>query len=213
MVRRIGLYGGSFDPIHNGHLIVARAIVERLDLERVIFLPTANPPHKADEDLAAADDRAEMVKLAIRDEPVFDYSDFDLARKGPSYTIDTVTHFRKQLGRRAALHWIIGADLLAELSAWRQAATLVDTCRVVTAARAGPQQIAWDRLRATLSETQIENLQKDVLDTPVIQISSTDIRHRVRHGRSIRFLVPDPVREYVEKHGLYRMFSPRDSSA
>ncbi len=208
MSGRIGLYGGSFNPVHCGHLIVARAIAEQLDLERVIFLPSARPPHKADEVLLDHRHRARMVKLAIRDEPRFEFSDFDLARTDPSYTIDTVAHFRKLLGPETALHWIIGADSLAELTTWYRVSSLVDACRIVTAVRAGWEQIAWDELRGTLSEAQLASLQAGVLETPVVEISSTDIRGRVRAGRSIRYLVPDCVRSYIARRALYRSPPP-----
>lgn len=204
MVERVGLYGGSFDPIHNGHLIVARAIAERLDLMRVVFLPSANPPHKSGEVLAEAGHRAEMVKLAIKGEPIFDYSDYDLTRSGPSYTIDTVNHFLGQLGPDVLLHWIIGADSLADLATWREVATLVDKCKIVTAARPGWQEAECDRLGSMLTEAQIQSLQAGVLGTPEIEISSTDIRRRISEGRSVRFLVPDAVRTHIRDHQLYR---------
>jgi len=204
MVERIGLYGGSFDPIHHGHLIVARAIAERLGLNRVIFLPSANPPHKLGEALADAQHRTKMVDLAIRDEPIFCFSDYDLTRNGPSFTIETVTHFREQLDSDAVLHWIIGADSLPDLTTWHKAAMLVDACKIVTAARSGWREVDWDRLNSTLTDVQIQRLQTGVLETPVVEISSTDIRQRVAQGQSIRFLVPDTVRAYIEKHGLYR---------
>lgn len=204
MPTRIGLYGGSFDPIHNGHLIVARAIAERLGLERVIFLPSATPPHKPEEELLDPAHRAEMVKLAIQDEPSFEFSDFDLTRSGPSYTIDTVMHFRRLLGRDADLHWIIGADSLPEIITWYRASALVDACHVITAARGGWEQIDWNEFRKALSESQIAGLEAGVLDTPVVEIASTDIRRRIREGRSIRYLVPETVRSYIAEHGLYR---------
>ena len=204
MPTRIGLYGGSFDPIHNGHLIVARAIAERVGLERVIFLPSATPPHKPEEELLDPARRAEMVKLAIQDEPSFEFSDFDLTRSGPSYTIDTVAHFRQLLGREAGLHWIIGADSLPEIATWYRVSALVDACHVITAARRGWGQIDWDEFRKTLSESQIAGLAAGMVDTPVIEIASTDIRRRIREGRSIRYLVPETVRSYIAEHGLYR---------
>jgi len=205
MTRRIGLYGGSFNPIHHGHLIVARAVAEGLDLDRVIFLPSNRPPHKQARALLNAEHRAEMVRLAIKDEILFEFSDFDLVRDGPSYTIDTVTHFRTQLGPDVDLHWIIGADSLAELTTWRRVGDLVDSCRIVTAARPGSDgKINWDQLRSALSETQLAALRSGVVETPLIDISSTDIRRRVRDGRSIRALVPDPVRCYIDEHELYR---------
>ena len=137
MAERIALYGGSFNPIHSGHLIIARAVAEQLDLTRVILLPSKHPPHKQAEALLDAAHRAEMVRLAIPDEPLFEFSDFDLTRDGPSYTVETVAHFRKSLGAAVELFWIIGADSLAELSTWHRVCDLVDTCRIITAARPG----------------------------------------------------------------------------
>lgn len=204
MAQSIGLFGGSFNPIHCGHLIVARAVAEQLALDSVIFLPSANPPHKEGEALLDARHRAEMVKRAIAEEPVFDFSEFDLLRDGPSYTIDTVNHFRAVLGGDVGLYWIIGTDSLVELSAWHRVSDLVNACQIVTAARTG-----WDRrnlsdLSPTLDPRHRQRLLANVLGTPVIEISSTDIRRRIQEARSIRFLVPGVVRRYIEEHGLYR---------
>jgi nicotinate-nucleotide adenylyltransferase len=204
MAQRVGLFGGSFNPIHNGHLIVARAVAERLKLDHVILLPSARPPHKGDRKLLDGENRAALVKLAIIDEPLFEFSDFDLTREGPSYTIDTVMHFRESLGPQAALHWIIGADSLSELTTWHRVRDLVDACRIVTAARPGWDTMDWAPFRAMLSDAQVAAIQAGVLPTPRIDISSTDIRRRVREGRSIRYLVPDIVRSYIETNDLYR---------
>ena len=202
---RVGLYGGTFDPVHCGHLIIARAVQEQALLERIIFLPSASPPHKQGAGLLACEHRAEMVRLAIADEPELSFSDFDLTREGPSYTVDTVLHFRKTLGDDVALHWIIGADSLAELMTWHRVSELVDACRIVTAGRVGWDRESWSALRAELNEVQVQRLEADVLDTPVIQISSTEIRDRIRRGLSVRFLVPDAVLGYIDAHGLYRL--------
>ena len=204
MAQRVGLYGGSFNPIHHGHLIVARAVAERLRLDRVILLPSARPPHKGDRKLLDAQHRAAMVKLAIEGEPLFEFSDFDLIRDGPSYTIDTVTHFGELLVAKVELHWIIGADSLAELTTWYRVPDLVNACRIITAARPGWDAIDWTPLRAVLSDAQVAALQAGILPTPPIDISSTDIRRRVREGRSIRYLVPESVRLYTERNALYR---------
>ncbi len=203
MALRIGLYGGSFDPIHHGHLIVARAVAEQLELDRVIFLPSARPPHKDGDNLAPTAHRAALVKLAIAGEPRFEFSDYDLTRGGPSYTIDTVQHFRKVLGDQVVLHWIIGTDSLAELTTWHRIDALIEACRVVTAARGGVESVEWDALASALSEKQVADLKAGVLETPVIDISATDIRARIGTGRSIRFLVPGAVRAYIEEHALY----------
>ncbi len=212
MAEAIGLFGGSFDPIHHGHLIVARAIFEQLGLERMIFLPSASPPHKEAHDLTEAAHRAEMVKLAIEDEPGFAFSDFDLSRSGPTYTIDTIAHFRAHAGRGVGLCWIIGADSLADLPSWHRVSALVDECRIVTAARPGWTGMDWDKLHGVLRDEQIARLRHGVFETPRLEISSTDIRRRVFEGRSIRYLVPDCVRDYIESHQLYRRPSTASST-
>ncbi|HNQ22358.1 MAG TPA: nicotinate-nucleotide adenylyltransferase [Phycisphaerae bacterium] len=204
MSQRIGLYGGSFDPIHHGHLIIARSVAEHRSLDRVILLPSLLPPHKQTTHLSPPHHRAEMVRLAIAGEPLFELSDYDLTRPGPSYTIDTVAHFRSALGAATDLFWIIGADSLAELPTWHQAVELVDACHIITARRAGDLAPDWDHLRAALGAPVVERLRAGLLDTPVIDISATDVRRRVREGRSIRYLVPAPVGDYIAHHDLYR---------
>jgi nicotinate-nucleotide adenylyltransferase len=226
---RVALFGGSFDPIHFGHLIVARSVAEPLELDRVVFLPSAHPPHKGAGDLALSEHRAAMVKLAIAGEPLFEFSDFDLTRPGPTYTIETVEHFMRQGGSKAPrddgqspngerwrggtphggdadffLGWIIGADSLMELPTWRRPGALVDTCRIITATRPGYDAIDWHKLAEVFSPAQIKRLRQGVVETPRIDISSTDLRRRIREGRSIRFLVPEPVREYIERARLYQ---------
>jgi nicotinate-nucleotide adenylyltransferase len=204
MAKRIALFGGSFNPIHNGHLIIARAIAERLRLERVILLPSKRPPHKQAVPLLDPRHRAEMVRLAIQDEALFELSDFDMTREGPSYTIDTVAHFHEELSPDVELHWIIGADSLAELSTWHRASELVDSCRIITAVRPGSADIDWQELGTLLTEEQIARLKAGVVQSPMIDISSTDIRERVRQGQSVRYLVPDQVWKYLDKNGLYQ---------
>ncbi len=203
MPQSIALFGGSFDPVHCGHLIVARCLAETLGLHRVILLPCARPPHKSAGTLADGDHRAAMVRAAIADEELFAFSDFDLRREGLAYTIDTVEHFRGEFGPGAKPAWIIGADSLSELTTWHRAGALVDACRIVTALRPGSEAINWAHLRATFSAEQITSLQNGVVSTPLIDISSTEVRRRVREGRSIRYLVPDTVREYIAAHRLY----------
>ena len=204
MAEQVGLLGGSFDPIHNGHLSIARAVAERLALDRVIFLPSANPPHKAADRLSDAGHRAAMVRLAIAGEPLFDFSDYDLTRSGPSYTIDTVAHFHRLLGPDVGLFWIIGGDSLTELAAWHRVRDLVDDCRIVTAGRPGWTTTDWSRLQTVLTNEQITRLRADVLDTPLVDISSTDIRNRVRQSQSIAHLVPEEIRCYIDVQRLYR---------
>ncbi len=204
MSKRIGLFGGSFNPIHCGHLIVARAIAEKLDLERVILLPSLNPPHKGDRKLLDAGHRAEMVKLAIAGEPLFEFSDYDLTRGGPSYTIDTVLHFRKALAADVELFWLIGADSLSELTTWHRVPELIDACHITTAHRPGSDAIDWKELGTGLTKARVARLRAGVVNTPRIEISSTDVRRRLRAGLSVRYLVPDRVYAYILCHRLYR---------
>ncbi len=203
MAESIGLFGGSFDPIHNGHLITARAVAERLSLDRVIFLPAANPPHKLDRTLIATEHRAEMVRLAIKDEPRFAFSDFDLSREGLTYTIDTVAHFQSELGQGASLYWIIGADALADLPSWHRIQDLVDACHITSAARPGWTLEVSESLRRVLTPEQIEKLRRGIMATPMMDIGATDIRNRLRAGLSVRYFVPDAVRDYIEQHHAY----------
>lgn len=202
-MERVGLFGGSFNPIHHGHLIAARAVAESAGLARVVFLPCRQPPHKHENDLLDGARRGEMVKLAIAGEPIFSFSDYDLTRQGPSFTIDTVRHFRAELGRDAELCWIIGADSLRELPTWRCVTELVEECRIITAARPGWTIDVWDDLRNTFTDEQVAGLRSGVMETLLIDISATDIRWRISSGRSVRYLMPDEVISYVRENNLY----------
>lgn len=199
----IALFGGTFDPIHHGHLIVARAVLEQLDYERLVLIPSPNPPHKIGHDLSDASHRLEMARLAVEGEPRFEVSDCEIRRTGLSYTILTVESIRQVVSLDVPLAWIIGADSLPELHSWYRIADLVEACRIVTAVRPGYEVPDLEPLRRTLSAAQIERLCRDVLPTPSIDISSTQIRRRVRQGFSIRYLLPESVRGYIEQHGLY----------
>ncbi len=210
MATQIALFGGSFDPIHHGHLIAARAVAERLGLNRVILLPSAHPPHKSPADLTDASVRAEMVRLAVAEDPLFDVSDYDLARTGPSFTFDTIEHFQGEFGCNTRVFWLIGADSLPDLPSWHRAAELVERCPIITAARPGWSGLDWARLGVTFTDAQIGRLESGIVETPLVEVSSTDIRSRVRNGQSIRYLVPDCIREFIQTRRVYR--DPRRDS-
>ena len=222
----VALFGGTFDPIHCGHLIVARCVLERLSLDEVTFIPSANPPHKGRADLLDVAHRLAMVELAIEGEPGFTCDDCEAKRTGPSYTFETVMYFRERLGPDgprplvgANIHWIIGADSLAELETWHRADELVDACNIVTVNRsgtgagtsastsAGDCQQDLSSFGRVLNEEHVAKLERGILQTPHIDISATDIRRRVAAAQSIRYLVPEPVRQYIEDHQLYRRAS------
>ncbi len=201
----VALYGGSFNPVHHAHLIAARAVAENLDISRVVLIPSANPPHKqSSSDLADAGHRLEMVRLAIAGEPLFEASDIEIQRSGPSYTILTVQAFRESLGAGVPLYWIIGADSLVELGTWYRISELLDLCRIVTAARPGFDAPDLRVLEPPLTAEQTHRLREGILATPQIDISATGIRRRIGQGRSVRHLLPDAVIDYLERHQLYR---------
>jgi nicotinate-nucleotide adenylyltransferase len=201
---RILLFGGSFNPIHHGHLIVCRFAAEALGADRVILIPGATPPHKQHAALAPAPDRVELCRLAVRDDPLFEVSDWETRQAGPNYTLHTVRHFRDTQPRGTKLYWLIGMDSLAELPTWYRVGELVSLCTLVTAGRPGSKRPDCSKLKDHMSPEQLHELEKHILETPLIDISASDIRARVRAGLSIRYLVPEAVRVTIESRGLYR---------
>jgi nicotinate-nucleotide adenylyltransferase len=203
-VERVLLYGGSFDPIHFGHLIISRWVAETLGVQRVVLVPGAVPPHKQDVRLAPATDRLAMCRLAVEGDAQFGVSDWELGQPGPNYTLRTIRHFREALGTGVELCWLIGLDSLPELATWYHVAELVDECTIVTAARPGYEDPDLARLNGVLSAEQVRRLRENVLASPRIDISATEIRARLRAGRDVRYLVPEAVQAYIAERGLYR---------
>jgi nicotinate-nucleotide adenylyltransferase len=200
-------FGGTFNPVHVGHLIIARAVAEQLGAKRVSLIPSAIPPHKACPGVRA-DDRLEMLHLAVQGDELFEVNRTELERPGPSYTVDTLKSLRRLHGPDVELVWVIGLDSLVELGTWRQASEVVELARVVTAVRPPVPADLDDRLALmanAFTPQQLLRLRADILPTPLLDISATQIRARVRERRSIRYLVPDRVDEYIARHGLYRL--------
>ena len=190
-------FGGSFNPIHCGHLICARTAAERLGFERVVLIPSSQPPHKpAATDLAEAAHRVRMCELAVQGVGGFEVNDLETKRTGPSYTIDTV----RELGRQgwSKVSWLIGADMLQNLPTWREPQALLREVDFVVMARPG-----WSFDWETLPEP-FRVLRERVVETPLVDISATEIRQRVRAGLPIEFLTPELVARYIQQHGLYR---------
>jgi nicotinate-nucleotide adenylyltransferase len=183
---KIGLYGGSFDPIHNGHLILARDAMERLELDKVVFLPARISPHKLDRPPAPPEARCQMLAAAIADEPRFEMDPCEIEREGPSFAVDTVQLFRKRYPG-AKLYYFIGDDNLPELDTWRDIANLRESAQFVVLSRAG-----------------MPFLSEFPTITRHIEISSTEIRNRVARGLSVRYMVPLPACDVIAKLGLYR---------
>ncbi|HUS47618.1 MAG TPA: nicotinate-nucleotide adenylyltransferase [Phycisphaerae bacterium] len=205
MGEKIALFGGTFDPVHHGHLIVARALAEQRAYDRVTFVPAASPPHKPPPQ-ASAEDRLAMLRLAIKGEKLFDICCLELERPGPSYTFDTLRQLRAQLGPSAELHWLVAADMVEELPSWHRAKEVLAMARLVVAVRPPWNERleeVLDSLRGKLPADRLEDISRSIVTTPLVDISSTDIRRRVRNGLSIRYLTPDSVATYVKEHRLY----------
>lgn len=181
----IGLFGGSFDPVHHGHLIAAQVALEGLGLDELRFVPALQQPFKRSGHAAAGEDRAAMIELAIAEEPRFSVERCELNRPGPSYTVDTLRNLRaREPGAEFVL--LIGSDAAADLPKWREAAAIPELARVVVFERAGTPAAGHPAVRV-----------------PAVEISATEVRQRVREGRSIRWWVPAPVAEYIARRRLY----------
>ena len=200
MSRRIGILGGTFDPLHMGHLITAEIVRVSAALDEIIFIPAARPPHKENKGEAPAEDRLLMVQCAVEGNPAFSVSDIELRREGPSYTVDTIAALSEQLGD-AELFFITGADAMNDLYRWHDPVRLLHSCTFIVAARQGVE-LDESRLAEQFSPEQRSRIR--IVPTPHLEISSTVIRARVRAGRSIRYLVPRAVELYIEERGLYR---------
>jgi len=194
----IGVLGGTFDPIHIGHLIVAEEARIKVGFNEVLFVPAGQPWRKLDRNITLAAHRVEMVRRAIADNPHFKLCTLEVERPGPSYTVDTLTMLRKQLGSGASLFFILGRDTLAELPLWKEPKKLVQLCRLVVAPRLGSKDLKH-------LETSIPGLLDKViqLDMPVIGISSAEIRQRIAKGLSIRYLVAPEVEKYITEQKVY----------
>jgi len=196
----VGMLGGTFDPIHLGHLAVADEAREVLGLERVLFVPAGMPPHKAGRPITPAPDRLAMVELAIAGNPAFAVSSIELERPGPSYTVDTVAALRDGAGAPIELTVILSAELFGTLATWHEPERLLRLARLAVVPRAGHPAPG----RSLLAE-HFAGLEDRVtfLDGPHLGVSGTDIRARAAAGRSIRYLVPPAVAAYIGDHALY----------
>ncbi len=200
---RLGVFGGSFNPVHLGHLLLAQSAQEQFDLDRVLFMPCAVQPHKDPRMLASAMHREAMVEAAILDNLGFDLLDIELRRGGVSYTVDSLREIRSQYPH-SELFFMIGADTLLELHGWKDIDTVLSLCSFIIFARPGYdlQSLAPDAIQ--LPPPWPDRLLRNVCRVRQIDISSSDIRHRVAEGLNIRYLVPQPVEMIIMEHHLYR---------
>jgi nicotinate-nucleotide adenylyltransferase len=197
----IGLLGGTFDPIHSGHLIIAEEARLKLRLARVLFVPAGQPWLKTGRTISPAAHRVEMVRGAIATNPHFELSTVEVDRPGTSYSVETIAILQQQMGAEATIFFLVGWDSLAELLQWKEPAKLIQLCKLVTVTRPG-----FSRPDLKTLEASVPGVTQSViwLDIPPVDISSSDIRKRVAQGLSIHGLVPEGVESYIKEQKLYR---------
>ncbi len=196
----IGVLGGTFDPVHNGHLIVAEEAKNRLNLTEVIFVPAGQPWLKVDRIITPAEHRLQMLRLALADKPYFKLSAMEIERAGPSYTVDTITELQGQLDAEDELFFILGQDNLVQLPQWREPSRLIQLCYLVAVPRPGSPRPKLKELEASIPGISQRVM---LMDKPHVDISAEAIRDRVVRGLSVRHLVPEPVNRYIKEHKLY----------
>lgn len=197
---KIGILGGTFDPIHYGHLLLAETAYDRFGLDKVLVMPAGDPYFKAERGVSPDPDRAEMTKRAIADNPHFEFSDMELRREGDSYTVDTLKQLKEQCPGDD-LFLILGSDTLFQIEKWYRPQEIFQLATILSSCRNIPTQELNDQMEHLRSKYGAKVIN---LYMPNMDISSTDIRDKIRHGMSVKYFLPDPVIQYIEERGLYR---------
>lgn len=200
-LKKIGIMGGTFDPIHYGHLVTAEAAYYEYGLDRIYFIPSGQPPHKKDRHVTSSQDRLLMTHLATAANPHFYTSDLEIARHGYTYTVDTILQLH-QMMPETEIYFITGADAFSEILTWKDPVTLLNSCDMVAATRPGYSRSKVIDQVETIMGSNASRLH--FLEVPALAISSSDIRKRVHDNKPIRYLLPESVENYIYKHQLYR---------
>ena len=202
--RRIVLFGGTFDPIHLGHTTVAADAAKHIGAEKLVFIPAKRSPLKGFMPRASDDDRLEMITLATADEKSFQVSDFELQKPAPSFTLETVRKFHQEHGGEASIYWLIGADGVDDLAYWHMIIELVDACNLTTMYRAGCEPPNFTKFEAIWGRRRVEKLQQHIVQTPLVDVSSTEIRKRLAEGLDVTTMLHPDVSGYISQRGLYQ---------
>lgn len=205
---RVGFLGGTFDPVHMGHLVMGEEARIQLELDRVLFVPAGQPWLKEGQPLSTVPHRVEMLRMAVSCHPDFQLCLEEINRSGPTYTVDTLEALLRELGSDTTIYFIVGQDAMKEFHRWKEPEKLLALCQLVVATRPGYQNFDWDELVARFPEAS-EKAQ--LLSMPLMGMSGTDIRRRAAAGVPLRYQVPDSVAEYIEQHGLYVQWQRKDS--
>jgi nicotinate-nucleotide adenylyltransferase len=209
--QRIALFGGTFDPIHLGHTTVAQEVIQQLHLDKLIFIPAKRSPLKQKSPQVSDEDRLAMIRLSLQDLPVCEFNDYELLRPSPSYTLHTIRHFHSIFSTNTLLFWLIGADSMQELIHWYNITELLDECLIVSMYRAGCKTPDYSGLSSIFGQKRVRILQRHIVKTSLINISSTDIRRRLASGEDIQGLVHPDVATYIQTKQLYRKSPSSDN--
>jgi len=204
VTRRIALFGGTFDPIHVGHTTVAEAAARQIGVEKVIFIPAKISPLKGFFPFASDMDRLHMIELALAGQELCAVSDCELKRPAPSYTLDTVRQFKQECGPETAIHWLIGADGIGDLVHWHRIQELIDECNLTTMRRPGYPPPDFGRFEPLWGPQRVAKLKEHMIETPLVDISSTEVRRRLIAGEDVTGMLHPDVIRYIRKHDLYR---------
>ncbi|RJX28963.1 MAG: nicotinate-nucleotide adenylyltransferase [Dethiobacter sp.] len=197
----LGIMGGTFDPIHIGHLVTAEEARQQFKLDHVIFIPAGTPPHKDEKTISSAEHRYLMSMLAVVDNPYFTVSRLEIESKHPSYTVDTVRRFFEIYQEKLNLYFITGADAILDITTWKDYKELLEACSFIAASRPG---YSFSKLKIILGPAFPHIIKKvHLLEIPAMAISSTYIRRRIAEGKTIKYLTPEPVEQYIYKNRLY----------
>ena len=201
--RKTSLFGGTFDPIHLGHVTVATQAEEHIGASKIILIPAKQSPLKDVRPLANDEHRLKMMSLAIEGRKEFELSDYELKKQSPGFTLETVKHFQSELGSDTSIYWLIGADCVDELPRWYGIDELIDICNVCVMYRAGSARPDFARFKGVLAADRLKKLQKNIIKTSLIDISSTEIRNRLAAGVDVTNMLSPAVADYIKKHHLY----------
>ena len=201
--RKIALFGGTFDPIHLGHTAVASVAKESIGAESIVFIPAKRSPLKSFFPKANDHERLEMIASAVSGKEGFEISDYELKKAGANYTIETIRYFQSRMGGDTLLYWLAGADNVQDLAHWYGMPELIDECNLAIMYRAGFQPPDFSKFEPVWGRQRVEKLQRNVIKTPLIDISSTEIRKRLAAGQDVSNMVCPEVLQYIHKYGLY----------
>jgi len=202
--RKIALFGGTFDPIHLGHTTVAADAVEHIGEEKIIFILAKRSPLKGFLPRASDHDRLNMISLAVAGEKNFETSDYELKRPAPSYTLETIRKYQADCGSETSIHWLIGADGVDDLTYWYKITELIDACDLTTMYRAGCEPPDFAKFEEIWGRQRIEKLQRNIIQTPLVDISSTEIRDLIALNGDYSKMLHPAVADYIRKNGLYQ---------